>query len=384
MMFATVAFSIDAMLPAMPEIARDLALSNPQFAPLVLMIFVVGLGLGTIVMGPLSDAYGRRPVVFLGLGIYVLGAAGAWLAQDFTWMLIARFVQGVGAAGPRVVSAAIVRDLFKGREMASIISLALMVFLTVPAIAPMIGAFIISVADWRSIFLVFLAFACLLTLWYTARLDETLPKEFRRPIRVSLMRDAVVELFQHPVVRLSIVVQTLMMAELFSILSMVQPIFEQTFDAADTFPFWFGALAIASAVSSLLNARLVLRFGMRRLITTALGLQAINSGIVLLLLAQGVSGAFWIYLYWQFTVFLQAGLTTANLNAIAAEPMGHIAGMAASVMGGVSAIGGAVIAGSLGFLFDGTPLPLITIILVLSVLASMLMQAMRRAELEAS
>lgn len=380
MMFAIVAFSIDAMLPAMPNIASDLNLPNPQNAPLVILIFVMGLGVGTLFMGPISDAYGRRPTVFVGLAIYLVGAALSWIAPTFELMLAARFLQGVGAAGPRIVSAAIVRDLFNGREMARILSFSLMLFLLAPALAPMIGALTMEIAHWRAIFGILFVFGLVLWVWFATRLKETHPIEARRPIRMKILCDSIREMFAHSIVRLAVIVQTLLMGVLFSILAMVQPIFEIVFDRADTFPYWFGALAIVSGVSSLLNASLVVRFGMRRLITVALAFQVIMSAVVLCLFLQEASLGFWIYLLWQFGVLVQAGMTTANLNALAAEPMGHIAGTAASVMAATSTIGGALIGYQMGLLFDGTPRPLVAGVLVLVAISSILMQFLRRAE----
>ncbi|WP_299686773.1 multidrug effflux MFS transporter [uncultured Tateyamaria sp.] len=380
MMFATIAFSIDAMLPVLPDIAADIAPGGTAQAALILTFFVVGMGLGTFFMGPLSDAWGRKPVLYLGLGIYALGSVLSWAAPTLEMMLAARVLQGLGAAGPRVVSAAIIRDLYSGRHMASILSLTMMVFLLVPGIAPLMGALIADAFGWRAIFAAFLIFGVVLFLWFGLRMSETLPPQNRRPLRWPLIVDAVRQMVVHPTVRLSIIVQTLMMSILFSILTMVQPIFEIAFDRADTFPYWFGAIAVASGVSSLLNAAIVGRFGMRRLVTWALAVQVIVSSLFVLYLVADLPGVFAVYLVWQWGVMFQAGLTVANLNAIAMEPMGHIAGMAASVIGALSTVLGALIASPVGLLFDGTPLPLVALVLIFCVTASVLMQLMRRAE----
>ncbi|MEL6563820.1 MAG: multidrug effflux MFS transporter [Pseudomonadota bacterium] len=380
MMFATIAFSIDAMLPVLPEMAADIAPGGTAQAALILTFFVIGMGLGTFFMGPLSDAWGRKPVLYLGLGIYALGSVLSWIAPTLEMMLAARILQGLGAAGPRVVSAAIIRDLYSGRSMASILSLTMMVFLLVPGIAPFIGAVIADAFGWRAIFAAFLIFGLVLILWFGLRMRETLAPDDRRPLRWTLIADAVRQIVVHPTVRLSIIVQTLMMAILFSILTMVQPIFDIAFGRADSFPIWFGAIAVASGISSLLNAAIVGRFGMRRLVTWALAVQVVLSSLFVLYLMADLPGVFAVYLVWQWGVMFQAGLTVANLNAMAMEPMGHVAGMAASVIGAVSTVFGAVIASPVGLLFDGTPLPLAVLILLFCVIGSILMQMMRRAE----
>ncbi len=380
MMFATIAFSIDSMLPLLPDIAADLGLPEPGRAPLILTFFLVGMGLGTFFVGPLSDAIGRRRTFLIGAVVYAGAAAVATLSKSFEVLLAARLIQGIGAAGPRVVSMAVIRDLFVGREMARIMSFVIVVFLVFPALAPVMGASIGAIAGWRAIFAVFLIFITLLTLWFAIRIPETLAPAHRRPLRWSLMWDAVRQMFAHPTVRLSIIVQTLMLSMLFTMLTMIQPIFDKTFDRAETFPLWFGGIALASGVASLINARLVGRFGMRKLITWALLLQLAVSAICLALIWFFGPSVFAIFVAWQIGVMFQAGLTVANLNAIAMEPMGHIAGMAASVIGAVSTMCAAILSSPMGYFFDGTPRPLMIIILVFALIAYMLMQFMRFAE----
>ena len=380
MMFATISFSIDAMMPALPDISADIAPVGVAQAALVMTFFVIGMGAGTFFTGPLSDAYGRKPVVYAGLAIYALGAILSWIAPTIETMLAARVLQGLGAAGPRVVSAAIIRDLYKGRAMASIMSLTMVVFLLVPGIAPLLGAVIADAFGWRTIFGAFLVFGLVLLVWFSQRISETLPLEARRPLRVPLMLDAVRQMFANRTVLLSILVQTLMLMILFSVLTMVQPIFDVTFGREDSFPLWFGAVAVSSGVSSLLNAAIVGHFGMRRLVTWALAAQVIVSLTFVAWIASDLPYQFPFFLFWLWGVMFQGGLTVANLNAIAMEPMGHIAGMAASVIGAVSTVIGAAMASPIGLMFDGTPMALIVTVLVASSVASVLMQYMRRAE----
>lgn len=380
MMFATIALSIDAMLPALPQIAAEIAPGGPSQAALILTFFVIGMGAGTFFMGPLSDAYGRKPILYLGLAVYALGAVLSWAAPTLELMLAARVLQGIGASGPRVVSAAIIRDLYSGRNMASILSLTMMVFLLVPGVAPLLGALIANAFGWRMIFAAFLMFGLTLLIWFGTRMHESLAVEDRRPLKWALMTDALRQMMVHPTVRLSILVQTLMMMILFTILTMVQPIFELTFDRAESFPYWFGAIAAMSGLSSLLNAKIVGRFGMRRLVTWALTAQILVSTTFVLFMFADMGGVFAFYILWQFGVMFQSGLTIANLNAIAMEPMGHIAGMAASVIGSVSTVMGAVMASFVSMAFDPTPMALVSAILVGCIVACGLMHLMRIEE----
>ena len=382
MMFATIAFSIDSMLPALPEIGAQLSPGDVNRAQLILTSFVLGMGIGTFFTGPLSDAFGRKPVIYAGASLYILASAVAWASSSLELVLAARIAQGLGAAGPRVVAMAIVRDLYSGREMARIISIAMMIFTLVPAIAPMLGAGVIAFAGWRGIFVSFMLFSLISILWMGLRLPESLTIENRRPIKLPLMLSAVQEMLGHPTVRLSIMVQTLCMGTLFTMLTMVQPVYDVIYDRADSFPFWFGFVALISGSASLLNAAVVVRVGMRRMVTWSLGAQILITSTVIALNGLDLSdtASFAVFVAWQTSIFFMAGTTLGNLNAMAMEPMGHIAGMAASVIGAISTVLAAAIAAPVGLLFDGSLTPLTTGVLTMCALAFVLMLHMGRIE----
>ena len=380
MMFATIAFSIDAMLPAIPQIADEITGGDRAKAAWVLTSFVAGMGLGTFFAGPLSDAFGRKVIVYVGAAIYILSAVAAWATSSLEWMLVARFIQGIGASGPRVVSLAIIRDLFVGREMARIVSIAMTIFILVPAIAPAMGAILINTFGWRGIFPAFIVFSLISVMWVGTRLNEPLAPENRRPMRIGLMIDAVKQIVSNSTVRLSIAMQTLMLSMLFSTLTMIQPIYDDIYNRPDTFPIWFGAIALLSGGSSLLNAFIVTRFGMHKVITWSIALQVLIGAIVLVTMSSISTDGFFVFIFWQFCLFAQAGLTVGNLNAIAMGPMGHVAGMAASIIGGISTVAAALIASPVSLLLGETPLPLIIIVLILGVLAIILMRRINQIE----
>ncbi len=382
MLSATIAFSIDAMMPALPYLAATFVPDNPNAAQLVITSFVLGMGLGTMLTGPLSDRFGRKPVMLLGTALYVVAALAAKLAQSLEALLVARMVQGLGAAGPRVVALAVIRDLFAGRGMAQIISFVMMVFALVPTVAPLVGALILAVANWQAIFLAFVLFGIASALWLMLRLPETLPPERRRPFRAKLLWAAVQEMFAHPMVRQAIYVQSICFAILFACISSIQPIYDVSFGRAESFPYWFGLTALLSASSGYLNARLVVRLGMRRLVSGMLLVQILSGAALTAVILGGLQGdpLFVAFLIWQQVQFFQAGLTLGNLNAIAMEPMGHIAGMAASVIGSCATVVGAALAVPVGLLFDGTPLPLSFSVLLFSVLGYWLMRRLQRSE----
>lgn len=382
MMFSTIAFTVDAMLPALPQIGAELSPGDPSQAALVLTYFIIGMGIGTFIAGPLSDSFGRRPIIFLGAGVYILCAAIAWQADSIEVMLAARVVQGIGAAGPRVVAMAIIRDMFSGREMARIISFVMMIFTITPALAPVIGSLLmIYGGGWRAIFFSFVVFAAIFMIWTGLRLPETLSRADRRPFRPRLMLRALREVFSNRTVTLAILVQVLVMGMLFLTLLQLEQTYSKVYDQQALFPYWTGAVALIAGSASLLNAMLVVRYGMRRLINVTLVLQVILSAgmIVLSYLPLPVATyGFASFLFWQLCMFFQAGLTIGNLNAIAMEPLGHIAGMAASIVGGVSTILAAMIASPLGLVFDGTLRPILVPVVIMAVIALMLMRLMPR------
>ncbi|GIT89896.1 MFS transporter [Jannaschia pagri] len=358
---ATIAFSIDAMLPAFPDIGAELSPDAPNLAQLVIVTFVFGMGLGTLFAGPLSDAIGRKRVMLGGAGIYCVGAGLASVAPSLEMLLAARVLQGIGASGPRVAAQAMVRDLYAGRDMARVSSFIMMTFTLVPAAAPLIGAVIIAGFGWRGVFASFILFALVSGAWLALRQPETLWPDRQRPLNLGRLRLAFVEATGHRNVRRAIAVQTLVFGVLFATISSVQQIYDLTFGMAEVFPLWFGLVALISAGASFLNARLVGRLGMLWLLRRALGGHLVVSAVLALCWATGVLPeelTFPAFFVWQVGSFALAGLTIGNVQAIAMQPMGHIAGMAASVISAVSTVAGVAIAAPIGLAFDGTPLPL--------------------------
>ncbi len=358
MMFATIAFSVDAMLPAFPGIAAELTPDAPNRVQLMITSFILGMGIGTLVSGPLSDTFGRKPIILVGAAIYCTAAILAWIAPSLELLLIARVAQGLGASGPRVVALAIIRDLFSGREMAKITSFVMMIFTLFPAVAPLIGAEIIALTgSWRAIFGAFLVFSLISVTWITIRQAETLPPQNRRPFRAKALWNGVKEVFSNRQVVTAIAAMTMIFAALFVSLSATQIVFDRTYGMNDEFPLWFFGIALIAASGSILNSQIVIRLGMRRVVKVSLTVALTVS--VIATASWGAAGefGFWIYAFWTLCLFYMVQLTVGNMNALAMEPMGHLAGMAASIIGAVSTIVAVALAAPISLLFDGTPVP---------------------------
>jgi DHA1 family bicyclomycin/chloramphenicol resistance-like MFS transporter len=386
MLFATIAFSIDAMLPALPQIAADLSPTDANRAQLVLTAFVLGMGIGTFFAGPISDRLGRRTTITAGIALYIMASLWAMTAQSLEALLVARVIQGLGASGPRVVTLAMIRDLYEGRRMAQVVSFVMTVFILVPAFAPTLGAGILALTGtWQGIFGAFIVFGLAGGLWLNLRQPETLPLEARRPFRAGPLLAAAREVLTHRMVLLYIAVLSLGFGQMFALLSSIQQIYDATFGRGTNFPFWFMATGLLSAGGTILNATLVMRLGMRRLAITAYAAQTAIAALLLALWGTGLMPgwlAFPAFFFWSTSIFFMAGLTFGNLNALALQPMGHIAGMAASVVGAISTVLAVPIAAPIGLAFDGTPVPLLAGTAVCSGLALLLMRKSRELDPE--
>ena len=383
MLVATVAISIDAMLPALPDIAIQLTAKNPNQVQLILSAFIGGMALGTLVVGPLSDSFGRKNIIYVGAVIYISFSALCMFATDLETIVIARVFQGIGAAAPRVVSQALVRDLYSGREMARITSFIMIIFSIAPAVAPLLGAGLISLFDWRAIFLIFIIFALISTIWTKIRIREPLRPEMRVPFQIKIFRAAFLEIISIGIVRVSIITLIFSYATLFTCILLIQQVFDQFFGRANSFPEWFAVIAAFSASASFLNSMLVMKLGMRRLISAALRVQIALSAFMLLMFWTGaITGnlGFGFFVFWVFSLFFQAGLTFGNLTALAMEPLGHIAGTAASVISALATLGSVFLATIAGHFFDGTPVAMIISIALFASFGALSAHLLRRFE----
>ncbi|NDV00882.1 multidrug effflux MFS transporter [Pseudoroseicyclus sp. CLL3-39] len=367
---ATVALSVDSMLPALPYIAETLSPGEPNKAQLIVTFFLFGMGLGTFFAGPLSDSIGRKPAMLIGAGLYLAGAFLSTMSHSLGWMLAARVLQGLGAAAPRVIALACVRDRFEGNEMARLLSFVMMIFALLTALAPLLGTGILFLADWRGIFAFLAIFSLATTIWMVSRLEETLPADRRRELRFTPLKTAFLEVVREPLARRSTALQALIFAMLFATLSSIQQLFEASFGLGESFPLWFGGVAVIASMGGPLNARIVGRVGMGNVVR---GMMWAQIGLVALMLAGWLwapeSWHFPLFYLWLISIFFQMGLCMGNLNALALQPLGHVAGMAASMITAFGTVAATLIAGPIGLAFNGTPVPLGLGVLVLAVLA---------------
>ena len=376
-LMAIVALSIDALLPALGLITQELGIVNANQTQLVISMLFLGMALGQLICGPLSDALGRKPVLYSGLVVYLFGTVICFFSRDITVLLVGRFIQGLGCAGPYVSAVSLVRDKFAGRGMAKIMSLVMMIFVLVPAFAPILGQAILFVSPWRGVFAVYLCYALLIVAWIYIRLPETLPKEQRIPFSV----DGFIAGFKEVVTNRVTISVTLGMGLTFGgfigYLNSSQQIFQVQFETGNMFSLYFGSLALALGAASMLNSRLVERLGMYHLASQAY-LVIVLTSIAFTVLQFYVDIQLWMFMAYMLILFFNLGMVFGNLNAMAMEPMGHLAGIAAAVIGSVSSMMSIVIGTTIGQLYNDTVMPLTVGFLLMSTLALMLLYYSQR------
>ncbi|MFL6845799.1 MAG: multidrug effflux MFS transporter [Allosphingosinicella sp.] len=352
------ALAIDAMVPALPAIGAALGVADENSRQLVVSLYVLGFGLTQIVYGPLSDRFGRKPVLVVSLVLYVCFAFACSVAASFPLLLAARMAQGGAAASTRVLVVSIVRDRFEGPRMARIMSLAFLVFLLIPMLAPLFGQLTLLVASWRAIFFGLATGGSIMLAWSVLRLPETLHPEYRRPLDAATIWDGVCQTITN---RQSVgytLAFTLMMASLMGYINSIQQIVFDVFRRPELIAATFAGVALPMAASSYANSRLVERIGTRRIAHTGLALFTLVALGHLAVVLSGREGIF-LFIALQGLNMACFGLASANFGALAMQPLGHVAGTASSVQGTIGTIGGALLGLAIGQSFNFTLVPMV-------------------------
>ncbi len=351
------ALAIDIMLPGLQQIGASLGVADENARQYVISAYFGGLAFALLAYGPASDRFGRRAPLLFGLSIYVIAAFAAAFAPNFETLLALRFIQGIGAASTRVIAVSMVRDRFGGRAMAEIMSLIFMVFMIIPVIAPSIGQLVMLFAEWHMIFVCMGVIALAIVIWAAVRLPETLRPEDRRPFTVSSIGQAFAIVLTNRISLWYTLASTTIFGALFGFINSAQQVYVGIYGLGVWFPVVFAGIAGMMAVSSFLNSRLVGRLGMRRLSHGAvIGFLAVSTIWFVWSLYGQVPLVGFIALF--AAAMFQFGWIGSNFNALAMEPLGHIAGSASSVQGFVQTLGGGLIGAAVGQSFDGTTTPL--------------------------
>ncbi len=368
LMMSLVAMAIDAMLPALAAIGTDLKVADINDTQLVVSAIFLGLAIAQLVFGPIADSWGRRPAVHLGFGLFLAGAAVSLLAPTFEVMLFGRFLQGIGAAGPKIVSVAIVRDQFSGPVMARIMSTIMAVFIVVPALAPAAGQAVLAVADWRAIFGLLLVQGGVAWLWFAARQPETLADDKRMPLSLRRIGMAAWETCRNRISLGFTIAAGIVFGAFLGYLNSAQLIFQEQYGVGEAFPLYFGGLALVLGAASVVNAKLVERVGIRKMSARALlALSVVSASFSVVATLLDGAPDLWLFMLFLSAAFFCVGMLFGNFNALAMEPLGHIAGTAAAVIASLSTFISLGLGLAIGRAFDGTVLPLVYGFLALSI-----------------
>jgi DHA1 family bicyclomycin/chloramphenicol resistance-like MFS transporter len=367
MLTALVALSIDMVLPSLPAIGASLGVTRANDNQWVLSLLFLGFGVGQFFYGPLSDAAGRKPAAFVGLTVFTAGCSLALLSQTFPMMLAGRLLQGLGVAGPRTMTIALVRDRFEGREMARVMSLVTAVFILVPVIAPALGQLVLGAFGWRAVFVVYLVMGLVTSVWFGLRQEETLPPARRIPFSLPHLAVAVRQAVTTRATVCYTVAAGFVFGAFLGYLTSAQQILQEQYALGTRFPLYFSALAIAIGGASLANAKLVLRYGMRPLSHWSLwGIFAVSVVFAAIAAMSGGHPPLVLLMAYLLASFFGIGLLFGNLTTLAMQPLGAIAGTGSAVVGATSMLISLALGTVIGQAYNGTVLPLVVGFAVLS------------------
>jgi DHA1 family bicyclomycin/chloramphenicol resistance-like MFS transporter len=365
-MTSLAALSSDAMLPSLPQIGSDLNVQNANDRQLVVSVLFLGMAVGQLFFGPLSDHTGRKPAIYAGYALFIAGSLLSVYAINFPMMLLGRLLQGVGISSPRAVTLALVRDRYAGRAMARVMSFVMTVFIVVPMLAPTFGQAVLVFSGWRAIFLSFMLMAIVTSVWFALRMPETLAQENRSSFSLQQIISTIRAILKIRIALGYTLTAGLIHGVFLGYLNSTQQIFQEQYALGASFPLYFGVISLSLGMASLTNARAVMRLGMRFLVRRSLffvlGLS--NLALVIALLTAG-HPPLWTLVPYLMVSFYGIGIIFGNLNALAMEPLGHLAGIGAAVVGSLSSLISLVLGTMIGRSYNGTILPLIASIAIL-------------------
>ena len=357
-LMSIVALSIDAVLPALPDIGDFLSVKDATDNPKLITSIFLGLGIGQLIFGPLSDSFGRKPIVYIGFVVFIIASIICVTTKSFEMMLFGRILQGVGLASPRTMCIAMVRDSYSGDYMAKVLSFVVMIFILIPVIAPSLGQFLMNHYHWHSIFIFNLGFGVLVMLWFWIRQPETLKPQYKKSYRLSIFKTGTIAFFRIKPAVIYTILSGLITGSFMVYLSTSQRIFEQQYNMKEEFPLIFASLAVSVGLSTFMNSQLVVKFGMRKIVHFAMLSFVLISLVFIILFSSVNNPSIEILLGFFVLQFFTIGFLFGNLRALAMEPMGHIAGLGSALNGFISTVMAVPIANYIGnFVIDSvTPL----------------------------
>jgi len=357
-LMALAALSIDAMLPGLDVISESIGTTDPKDNQFLITIIVLGLGIGQLVSGALSDSIGRKPVMYIGCSIFAVASVICVFANNFEIMIFGRLLQGIGLSAPRSVSMAIIRDKYSGNLMAKVMSYITVIFILAPVIAPTFGKVLLDSLGWQSIFYSQLIFGVLVTVWLWKRQPETLKEEDKKGMDWKLFRDGIKEFFKYRKAVIYTIISGIISAPFLAYISASQQIFSQQYNLGDIYPYIFSGLALSIGVATFLNGMFVMKHGMKRMATIPIYSMFIISVVYIMLYWNTLNPNSIVFIGFLALILFSIGFIFGNLNAMAMEPIGHIAGIGASIIGFLSTLVSVPVAAIIGQFVEETALPI--------------------------
>ncbi len=377
-LMSVVALAIDALLPALEIIGIAIGTQHAVDNQLLITTIFIGLGIGPLIFGPLSDAMGRKPVVYMGLILFILASVICVYANNLEVMITGRILQGIGLSAPRTIAIAIIRDMYSGDYMARIMSFVTVVFLLVPIVAPLLGQWILDYYNWKWIFYMQVLFTVLVALWFWRRQPETLAVSNRIPFSHKIFLDGFREIIRHRRTMGYTYISGFVVGSFLVYLSGSQHIFHEQYGLIEEFPYIFAGLAIAIGSAIFLNGKMVLKYGMERLIRTSLLGFFIVSLVYVVLFMNGNNPPVEVLLGFFAVQFFCIGFLFGNLRAMAMDPVGHIAGIAAALTGFISTVMAVPISIYIGRFVENSALPLFIGFLICSAISVVILLFLRK------
>ncbi|TYP99047.1 DHA1 family bicyclomycin/chloramphenicol resistance-like MFS transporter [Tenacibaculum adriaticum] len=372
-LMSLVALSIDALLPALKQIGISVGIHNPANNQLLITMIFLGLGFGQLIFGPISDSFGRKPMIYLGFTIFVIASFICVTATSLEVMIFGRILQGIGLSAPRTISIAMVRDSFSGDYMAKIMSFIVVIFILVPVVAPAIGKLLLDAYGWKFIFNSQLIYGLIVVLWLWKRQPETLIEENRTPFSLNLFFNGAKEFMKEKQAVVFTLISGFITGSFMVYLSASEHIFREQYNLSEEFPYIFAGLAISVGFATFLNGTFVMRFGMLNMVKIFTASFTVIPLLYILFFYGKVNPSIYILIIFFGLQFFSIGFLFGNLRALAMQPIGHIAGVGAAINGFVSTIMAVPIATYIGRFVTTTSLPLFIGFLVCGTLSLILL-----------
>ena len=357
-LMSIVALSIDTILPALNPIGLSIGTINQNENQLLITMIFLGLGFGQLIFGPISDSFGRKPVVYIGFIVFVLASFLCVSASTIKIMVVGRILQGIGLSASRSISIAMIRDRFEGDYMAKIMSFVVTIFILVPIIAPTLGKFLLDNYGWESIFYSQLLFGIVVLCWFWKRQPETLPPAYKKKFSMAIFINGSKEFIKYRSAVIFTLISGLATGSFMVFLSTSQHIFEVQYGLVDQFPYIFGALAFSVGVATFTNGTLVVRFGMKKLVTIFSIVFSLTSLLYISIFYGETNPSISILILFLALQFFSVGFLFGNVRSLAMQPLGHISGIGAAINGFISTIMAVPIATFIGSFVETTALPL--------------------------